>query len=74
MIRSRNESNFDCNCNELFSFIRFEFLSIESIQDFLSWSCDNFESLEQFLSLNAWIAICGRLCLSVDVDVECPIQ
>jgi hypothetical protein len=74
MIRSQNESNV--NCGKLFSFVRFEFLSIESIQDSISWSCDNFESFEQFLSLNVWIAICGRLCFSVDVgaDVECSIQ
>jgi hypothetical protein len=70
MIRSQNESNF--HFRELFSFVRFEFLSIESIQDFILWRCDNFESFEQFFSLNVWIAICGRLCVSV--DIQSPIQ
>jgi hypothetical protein len=65
MIRSQNERN--CNFNELFSFIRFEFLSVESIQDFISLSCKNFESFEQFFSLDLWTTICCRLCLSVDV-------
>jgi hypothetical protein len=50
MIRSRNERN--CNFNELFSFIRFEFLSVESIEDFISLSCENFELFEQFFSLD----------------------
>jgi hypothetical protein len=70
MFHSQNESNI--HSGEGFLFVRFELLSIESIQDFISWSCDNCQSFQQLLSLNVWIAICGRLCLSV--DVECPIQ
>jgi hypothetical protein len=46
MIRYQMESNL--GFAELFSFVRFEFLSVESIEDFISWSCENFESFEHF--------------------------
>jgi hypothetical protein len=62
MIRYEIESN--SSYSELFSFFRFEFLSMELIGDFVSWSCENFERV---ISLDLWIAICGCLCLSVDV-------
>jgi hypothetical protein len=65
MIRCKIESN--SSFIELFSFIRFEFLSVDSIEDFISWSCEYFEYFERFHSLDVWIAICRRLCLSVEV-------
>jgi hypothetical protein len=74
MIRCRIES--DSSFIELFSFVRFEFLTIESIEDFNSWSCDHFECFEQFFSFVLWTSICRRLCLclSLSVDVKCPTE
>jgi hypothetical protein len=66
MIRSEIERNSEFL--ELFSFVRFEFLSVESIEDFTSWSCEYFEIFERFFSQNLWTAICCRLRLSVDVE------
>jgi hypothetical protein len=65
MIRCQIESN--SSFIELFSFLRFEFLSVDSIENFISWSCECFEYFERFHSLDVWTAICYRLCLSVDV-------
>jgi hypothetical protein len=45
-------------------------LSIDSIEDFFSWSCAHFGRFEQFLSLDVWSAICFRLCLSVDIESQ----
>jgi hypothetical protein len=64
MIRSEIERN--SSVIELFSFVRFEFLSIGSIEDFISWSWKHFEAFEQFFTQNLWTAICCHLCLSVD--------
>jgi hypothetical protein len=47
---------------ELSSFIRFESLSIDSIEDFISWNCESFDRFEQFFSVDVWSAICCRLC------------
>jgi hypothetical protein len=66
MIRCQLESK--SHFVELFSFIRFEFLSIDSIENFISRSCEYFTRFEQFLSVDVWSAICHRLCLSVDVE------
>jgi hypothetical protein len=68
MIRFQLESK--SHFIELFSFVRFEYLSIDSIEDFISWSCEYFARFEQFLSKDVWIAICCRLCLSVDVESQ----
>jgi hypothetical protein len=72
MIRDQIESNL-CFA-ELFSFVRFEFLSVESIEDFISWSCQNFECFEHFFSQGLWSAICGRLCLCLSHDIKCQNQ
>jgi hypothetical protein len=68
MIRCQLETHSDFH--ELLSFVRFEFVSVESIKDFISWSFEYFECFETFLSLSLWTAICGRLCLSVDAKPQ----
>jgi hypothetical protein len=68
MIRSEIERNSEFI--ELFSFVRFEFLSVELIGNFISWSCEHFEILEQFFTQSLWTAISCRLCLSV--NIKCP--
>jgi hypothetical protein len=50
MIRCEIDSN--SGFVELFSFLQFEFLSVDSIEDFISWSCEYFESFERFDSLD----------------------
>jgi hypothetical protein len=68
MIRCQIESK--SSFIESFSFIRFEYLSIDSIKDFISWSCEYFEQFEQFFSIDVWTAICNRLCSSVYVKMQ----
>jgi hypothetical protein len=70
MIRCEIDSN--SSFIELFSFLRFEFLSVDSIEDFISWSCKSFEYFERFHSLDVWAAICCRLCLSVEAKSHNP--
>jgi hypothetical protein len=63
LIRNHFESN--PHYIELLCYIRFEFLSIDSIQNFISWSCEHFNEFEDSFSQELWTSICGRLCLSI---------
>jgi hypothetical protein len=68
LIQNQLESKFEWS--ELLCHIQFEFLSVKSIEHFISWSRDHFCEFEVFFCLDLWIALCRRLSQSVDAKPE----
>jgi hypothetical protein len=60
-------SRFDCDSNslELLQYIRFDFLTCESMLNFISWSSDNFDKID--FSISLWGALCRRLSFGISV-------